>query len=175
MWRYLLPLTLFAGLAVLLASGIGKDTRLVPSPLINRPAPVFNLPDLLDPAARVGNAELRGRPYLLNVWASWCFACREEHPVLMRLAASGKVAIIGYNWKDEPEAALAVLRQSGNPYQRIAADQEGRVAIDFGVYGAPETFVVDANGTIIHKHIGPLDWAAVESEILPRVGVKEAP
>ncbi|MGD9583042.1 MAG: DsbE family thiol:disulfide interchange protein [Lysobacterales bacterium] len=175
MWRYLLPFALFIALAVLLASGIGKDTRLVPSPLIDRPAPIFSLPDLLDSNAQVGNAELRGRPYLLNVWASWCFACREEHPVLMRLAATGKVAIIGYNWKDEPEAALAVLRQSGNPYTRIAADQEGRVAIDFGVYGAPETFVVDAQGTIIHKHIGPLDWAAVEREILPRLAVKEAP
>lgn len=175
MRRTLLPLALFIGLAVLLASGIGKDTRLVPSPLIAKPAPEFSLPDLLDPLARVENAELRGRPYLLNVWASWCFACREEHPVLMRLAATGKVAIIGYNWKDEPDEALAVLRQSGNPYQRIAADQEGRVAIDFGVYGAPETFVVDAKGTIVHKHIGPLDWAAVEREILPRLGLEGAP
>lgn len=175
MWRYLLPFALFVGLAALLASGIGKDTRLVPSPLIDRPAPLFELPDLLDPSAQVGNAELRGHPYLLNVWASWCFACREEHPVLMRLAATSKVPIIGYNWKDEPAAALAVLRQSGDPYSRIAADQEGRIAIEFGVYGAPETFVVDANGIIIHKHIGPLDWAAVEREILPRIGTTEAP
>ena len=167
--RYALPLLMFCVLAVLLYSGLGKDTRTVPSPLINKAAPAFSLPDLLDPSRNVSSGDLLGRMYLLNVWGSWCVACVQEHPVLMRLAATGQLPIIGLNWKDEPEAALQLLRQRGDPYSAIATDAEGGTAIDFGVYGAPESFLVDAKGIIVYKHIGPLDWNAVEKELLARL------
>jgi len=167
--NFAMPLLLFAGLAVLLYSGLGKDTRTVPSPLVGKMAPAFDLPDLLDPTQRVSGQSLRGRVYLLNVWGSWCVACVQEHPILMRLAASGRLPIIGLNWKDEPEAAVALLRRNGDPYSAIAADREGRTAIDFGVYGAPESFLVDAQGRILYKHIGPLDWASVERQLFTRI------
>jgi cytochrome c biogenesis protein CcmG, thiol:disulfide interchange protein DsbE len=170
--RYALPLLLFVGLAVLLKSGLGKDTRTVPSPLVGKPAPAFDLPELRDSAQRVTSAGLRGQTYLLNVWGSWCVACAQEHPILMRLAGSGRLPIIGLNWKDERDAALDVLRRGGDPYSAIAADDVGRTAIDFGVYGAPESFLIDGNGMILYKHIGPLDWAAVEKELFSRLPAK---
>ena len=167
--KYALPLLLFIGLSALLYSGLGKDTRTVPSPLVGKMAPDFDLPELLDPTQRVSNTALRGRTYLLNVWGSWCVACVQEHPVLMRLAASGRLPVIGLNWKDEPEAAVAMLRRGGDPYTAIATDAEGRTAIDFGVYGAPESFLIDGEGRILYKHIGPLDWASVERELFGRL------
>ncbi|PJA42562.1 MAG: DsbE family thiol:disulfide interchange protein [Lysobacterales bacterium CG_4_9_14_3_um_filter_62_6] len=167
MWRYGLPLLMFLALAVLLYSGLGKDTHLVPSPLINKPAPLFSLPDLLDPTRKVENAALKGKPYLLNVWASWCAACRQEHPVLMRFAAEKRLTLVGFNWKDAPADALAVIRTTGNPYDLIASDEVGRVGIDFGVYGAPESFLIDADGKILYKHVGPLDQDSIRSKILP--------
>jgi cytochrome c biogenesis protein CcmG, thiol:disulfide interchange protein DsbE len=173
--RYALPLLLFAGLAVLLYSGLGKDTRYVPSPLVGKAAPGFDLPELRDPAQRVNSSALKGKPYLLNVWGSWCVACAQEHPVLMRLAATGRLPIVGLNWKDERDAALAVLRRGGDPYAAIATDYEGSVAIDFGVYGAPESFLVDGNGTILYKHIGPLDWSSVEKELFSRLSTGAKP
>jgi len=173
--RYALPLLLFIGLAVLLHSGLGKDTHYVPSPLINKPAPAFDLPELRDPTQRVTSAALKGRPYLLNVWGSWCVACAQEHPVLMRLAASQRLPIVGLNWKDEPDAALSVLRRGGDPYTAIATDYEGGTAIDFGVYGAPESFLIDGNGTILYKHIGPLDWNSVEKQLFARLTAEAKP
>lgn len=169
MWRYVLPLMMFLALAVLLYSGLGKDTHLVPSPLINKPAPLFSLPDLLDPTHKIENAALKGKPYLLNVWASWCAACRQEHPELMRFAAEKRLILVGFNWKDTPADALAVIQKTGNPYDLIATDEVGRVGIDFGVYGAPESFLVDAEGKILYKHIGPLDRDSIRTEILSRL------
>jgi cytochrome c biogenesis protein CcmG, thiol:disulfide interchange protein DsbE len=170
--RYALPLLLFVGLAVLLQSGLGKDTHFVPSPLIGKPAPAFDLPELRDATQRVSGASLKGRTYLLNVWGSWCVTCAEEHPVLMRLAQTGRLPIVGLNWKDEPDAALATLRRAGDPYYAIATDSEGRTAIDFGVYMAPESFLIDGNGMILYKQTGPLDWASVEKELFSRLPMK---
>jgi cytochrome c biogenesis protein CcmG, thiol:disulfide interchange protein DsbE len=172
--RYALPLLLFAVLAVLLRSGLGKDTHIVPSPLIGKAAPDFDLPELRDPTLRVTSTALKGRMYLLNVWASWCVACRQEHPVLLRLAATRRLPIVGLDWRDEPEAALAVLRRDGDPYAAIAADTSGRTAIDFGVTGAPESFLIDANGTILYKHTGVLDWQSVQKEIFSRLPAEVA-
>ncbi len=172
-WHYAIPLLLFIVLAGLLYSGLGKDTRFVPSPLVGKPAPRFDLPDLLDSSQRVSAESLRGRTYLLNVWGSWCVACAQEHPVLMRLAASGRLPIIGLNWKDDPEAAVAMLRRGGDPYAAIAVDASGRTAIDFGVIAAPESFLIDGNGQIIYKHTGPIDWASVESQLFARLDGKQ--
>lgn len=163
------PLLLFAALGVLLYSGIGKDPTIVPSPLIDKPAPAFALPDLKQPEASVSTASLEGEAYLLNVWASWCFACRIEHPVVTDLATNGPVPVYGLNWKDERSDALRWLAQFGDPYVASAHDLSGRVGIDFGVYGAPETFLVDAEGRIRLKHIGPLTPDVVEQEILPAI------
>ena len=165
--RFLLPLVVFALLGGLLWSGLGKDTRLVPSPLIGKPAPDFDLPELRDARQRVSRAALLGQPYLLNVWGSWCFACTEEHPVLVQLAARKLLPIVGLNWKDDPDDAARWLARFGDPYAHIAADREGRTAIDFGVYGAPESFLVDAKGTIRWKHVGPITPEVIEEELVP--------
>jgi len=172
--RYLLPLVLFLGLSALLASGLGKDPRVVPSPLVGKPAPAFDLPTLRDPARRAGSATLAGQPYLLNVWATWCVMCREEHDTLMSLSRSKLIPIVGLDWKDDHPSALAWLQQLGDPYTEIVSDDDGRVAIDFGVYGAPETFLVDAQGVIRHKFIGPLTPGIVERELKPRVAALRA-
>lgn len=173
--RYLIPLLLFLGLGVLLYAGLGKDTRLVPSPLIDKPAAAFDLPELRDPAQRVVSKQFAGRPYLLNVWGSWCVACQDEHPVLLDYAKSKQIPLVGLNWKDDDATALRWLATLGDPYDAVAVDAEGRVAIDFGVYGAPETFLIDAAGVIRFKQIGPLTAEVIASEIEPRLaamGVK---
>jgi cytochrome c biogenesis protein CcmG/thiol:disulfide interchange protein DsbE len=167
--RYLLPLALFAGLAALLASGLGKDPHVVPSPLIGKPAPAFDLPAFADASRRVTSAALAGQPYLLNVWGSWCVACREEHETLMQLSQSGLIPIIGFDWKDSHEDAQRWLAQLGNPYREVAVDAEGRTAIDLGVYGAPESFLIDAQGVIRHKVIGPITPEIIERELKPRI------
>ena len=171
------PLILFGCVAALLAAGVWlsrrPDREALPSPLVGKPTPAFTLPVLHEPSRRVTAAELRGAPYLLNVWGSWCPACRDEHPVLTRLAESKRIRVIGYNWKDRPEDALRWLEQFGNPYWLVLADEEGRHAIDFGIYGAPETFLVDASGRIQWKHVGPLTEAVVRDELLPRIGTLE--
>lgn len=167
--RFLLPLVVFALLGGLLWSGLGKDTRLVPSPLIDKPAPDFDLPELRDASTRVSRAALLGQPYLLNVWGSWCFACTEEHPVLVELGGRKLLPIVGLNWKDDPADAARWLARFGDPYAHIAQDREGRTAIDFGVYGAPESFLVDAQGIIRWKHVGPLTPAVVEEILLPKL------
>jgi cytochrome c biogenesis protein CcmG/thiol:disulfide interchange protein DsbE len=169
MWRFLLPLGMAAALGVLLFAGLGIDPKLIPSPLIDKPAPVFDLPELNQPEARVSNGTLAGAPYVLNVWASWCPSCRDEHPVIEDLARSGKVRVVGLNWKDEPVDAKRWLAQFGNPYTDIAVDQSGRTGIDFGVYGAPETFLVDAKGVVRFKHVGTITHEVIAREIEPRL------
>jgi len=174
MWRLLLPLMLFFGLAVLLFQGLGKDPKVVPSVLIDRPAPAFNLPVLNADGEMLSRESLLGKPYLLNVWASWCVACRVEHPVVTDVARSGLIAVYGLNYKDDPSDANRWLEQFGNPYAAIAQDLSGDVAIDFGVYGSPETFLIDAKGIIRHKVIGPMTADIVEAEIKPILAAMSA-
>jgi cytochrome c biogenesis protein CcmG, thiol:disulfide interchange protein DsbE len=168
-----LPLIAFLLLVGLFGFGIWwntqHDQREVPSPLINKAAPAFNLPTLDDPSRQISKAQMLGKPYLLNVFASWCFACGEEHPVLMTDAQHLDVALVGYNYKDASDDAKAWLGKHGNPYNLILVDADGRTAIDFGVYGAPETFLVDAKGVVRYKHIGPLTPEVIESELKPAI------
>ena len=153
-WRRFMPLIAFAVLVVLLAIGLTLNPRLVPSPLIGKPAPEFELPLLLKDGS-FSNKDLIGHVTLVNVWASWCFACRQEHETVKHLSRNG-VRIIGLNYKDESDDAKQWLAKLGNPYQSIAVDYDGRIGIDWGVYGAPETFLIDKKGIIRHKVIGPL-------------------
>ncbi len=167
--RFLIPLVVFVGLVVVFGIGLGLDPREVPSPLIDKPAPEFALPALGDPAKQVTKKDLQGGATLFNVWASWCVSCREEHPFLVKLAREKVVPIYGLNYKDTREAAHQWLSRLGNPYVESAFDEKGRVGIDWGVYGVPETFLVDANGVIRYKQIGPItpqDW---EQKILPKI------
>ncbi|NIP72700.1 MAG: DsbE family thiol:disulfide interchange protein [Gammaproteobacteria bacterium] len=165
--RYLIPLVLFVALVGLFAVGLQMDPKKVPSPLIGKPAPAFELPRLQDPDARLGTAQLKGKVSLLNVWASWCVACRTEHPFLMELSRRGEVPIYGLNYKDERADGLAWLARFGDPYEASAMDADGRVGMDWGVYGVPETFVLDHQGVIRYKHIGPLEPRAWQEEIAP--------
>lgn len=170
MLRYALPIALFVVVIGFLAVGLERDPRLVPSPLIGKPVPAFSLPTLQDAdGTAVDATSLRGRVYLLNVWASWCVACREEHPVLNALAARGAVAIIGLNYKDERDDAQRWLAARGNPYTMTLFDHQGHLGLDLGVYGVPETFLVDADGVIRYKHVGPLSDNVLEEEVLPLV------
>jgi cytochrome c biogenesis protein CcmG/thiol:disulfide interchange protein DsbE len=178
MIKRLIPLAVFLALVGLLGFGIWwnqhHDPRAVPSPLIDKPAPQFALPLLDSPAKSVGSADLAGKPYLLNVFASWCFACRDEHPVLMRERTRLGVPLVGFNYKDEPDDAKRWLAQYGNPYDLVIADYPGDVAIDFGVTGAPETFLVDGEGIIRYKYISPLTPEVITREILPRIAAMTA-
>ena len=167
--RYLAPLVIFLALAGLLYRGLSIDPRLVPSPLIGKAAPAFSLATLKDPSNTLSEADFKGQVSLLNVWATWCGACRAEHPVLVQLANSGAVPIYGLNYKDQRPEALRWLQQFGDPYRANAFDADGRVGIDWGVYGAPETFVIDKQGVIRHKHVGPLTQDVLLQEILPLV------
>lgn len=162
-----IPLGLFAALAVLLGVGLGIDPKRVPSPLIGKPVPTFDLERLYVDNGRVSDADLRGQVTLVNVWGTWCSGCREEHEPLLRLARRGLAPIIGLNWKDDRALAIQWLRELGNPYAMSGFDKDGRVAIEWGVYGAPETFVVDRKGIVRHKHIGPLNDQIVQRDILP--------
>lgn len=168
-----LPLIGFALIAGLLGFGIywnkSHDQREVPSPLVGKAAPTFALPLFDDPAKTYGSADLAGQPYLLNVFGSWCPACVEEHPVLVRYAKDLGVRMVGYNWKDDPTDARAWLARFGNPYDVIVVDNDSRVAIDFGVYGAPETFLVDGAGVIRLKRIGPVTPDYVEKTLKPAI------
>lgn len=167
MKRYFLPLAVFAVLTAFLGYGLTLDPREVPSPLIDRPAPAFRLPQLDQPTRVVVPADLQGRVWLLNVWASWCVACRQEHPVLVSLAKSGAVPIYGLNYKDQRADALTWLDRFGNPYQWSMLDADGRVGIDYGVYGVPETFLIDKQGIIRYKQIGPLTDEILARKIIP--------
>src|SRR5688572_30006304 len=154
--RYLIPLVLFLGLVVFLAIGLTRDPHEVPSPLINKPAPTFTLNQLADPSKTFSAEEMRGKVWLRSVWATWCFVCREEHPMLLEIERSGEVPIYRLDTKDKREDALAWLQELGGPYVLSVSDLDGRVGIDYGVYGAPETFLIDRNGIIRLKHIGPV-------------------
>lgn len=167
--RFLLPLAVFALLIGFLAVGLSLNPREVPSPLIGKAAPAFRLPQLHEPEKTFSPADLIGRVWLLNVWASWCSGCKEEHPVLMRLAQTGEVPLYGMDYKDRREEALTWLRRHGNPYYLTAVDDTGRVGIDYGVYGVPETYVIDKQGMIRYKQIGPLDDETMTRTILPLI------
>lgn len=167
MLRYLIPVGLLAALVAFFFVGLGRDKETLPSPLLGKPAPEFSLPRLDDPAQVVSNKDFAGQPYVLNVWATWCVGCRQEHDALLTIASRGEIPIVGLNWKDERDLAQQWLRELGNPYVVTAFDQEGRVAIDWGVYGAPETFLVDARGNVVHKHVAPLTVDIWEREFVP--------
>jgi len=172
--RYLAPLILFLLLAGLLYRGLSLDPKIVPSPLIGKAMPVFTLPLLADPDATISDTDLKGKVSALNIWATWCVSCRAEHEVLLELARTGKVDIYGLNYKDKRADALRWLRQLGDPYIANAFDADGRTGIDWGVYGAPETFIMDKRGIIRHKHIGPLTRTVIHNELLPLIARLEA-
>jgi cytochrome c biogenesis protein CcmG/thiol:disulfide interchange protein DsbE len=167
--RWSLPLAVFAVLLAFLFVGLFRDPREVPSPLIGKPAPAFSLAKLHQPGERLTTADMRGQVWLLNVWASWCVSCRVEHPLLVQLAKANVVPVIGLAYKDKPEDGLAWLETNGDPYRMSIVDRDGRVGIDFGVYGVPETFVIDKSGIIRYKQIGPLTADALDRTILPLV------
>ncbi|MHB8534690.1 MAG: DsbE family thiol:disulfide interchange protein [Sulfuricaulis sp.] len=169
MKKYLIPLAMFVALGLLLAYGLKLDPRRIPSPLIGKPVPEFDLPSVADPARKVSRDSLLGRVYLLNVWASWCVACREEHPFLVELKSRQAVPIIGLDYKDTRQDALQWLSGMGDPYEISISDTDGRVGINLGVYGVPETFVVDKKGIIRYKQIGPLTPDAWRKEIAPLI------
>ena len=173
--RYLIPLAVFLVLVGFLAVGLKLDPREVPSPLIGKPVPAFSLPVLAEPGRALSPQDLRGQVWILNVWASWCVACRQEHPVLVDFAKSSKVPLYGLNYKDKRDDALRWLKQFGDPYKQSLSDTEGLVGIDLGVYGVPETFIVDKEGVIRHKHIGPVTPEALQKTILPLLGKLGAP
>lgn len=170
MKRHLWPLAIFLVLVGLLGLGLGLKPREVPSPLVNRPMPHFSLPTLEHPERSLGPQDLRGQVYLINVWASWCTACQAEHPLLVDLARAGVVPIYGLNYKDGREDALRWLGQHGNPYKQSISDTAGLVGLDLGVYGVPETYVVDRDGVIRHKHTGALTMDVVRETLLPLLG-----
>ncbi len=172
--KYLLiPLILFIGLVAFLLVGLNRDPREVPSPLINKPAPAFQLPQLNDPDRTTSTQDLRGKVYLLNFWGSWCIACRDEHPLLVEYAKQNIVPIYGVDYKyandsaDERVAARQFLDELGNPYTQIIYDAEGRTSIDYGVYGAPESFLIDKTGVIRFKQIGPITEDVWSKKIVP--------
>ena len=157
----LLPLSIFLLIVVLFGIGLTMDPKLVPSPLIGKPVPEFSLNPVQGRKSGLSNADLKGAVSMVNVFASWCVACRQEHPLLMALSRKNVVPIHGLNYKDQPQEAADWLDSLGDPYTRTGADLDGRVGIDWGVYGVPETFVIDKNGRIAYKHIGPVsqkDW-----------------
>jgi len=165
--KFLIPLVLFLALAALLGVGLGLNPKEVPSPLVGKPTPKLSLPALDDPNRIVTTEEFLGQPWLLNVWATWCVSCRAEHHLLVELSKHGNLPIVGLDYKDDAEAAKQWLRKLGNPYVVTAFDEKGRIAIDWGVYGTPETYVIDKKGIIRYKQIGPLDVKTLEEKILP--------
>jgi cytochrome c biogenesis protein CcmG, thiol:disulfide interchange protein DsbE len=167
--KFLIPLALFIALAVMFYIGLGKDPRKLPSPLIDKPAPAFAAPQLADASKQVAHTDFKGDVWLFNVWASWCASCRVEHPLLNELAKQNIVKIVGLNYKDKRDDAQAWLTRFGNPYAVSVHDLDGRIGINYGVYGAPETFLIDKTGVVRWKHIGPLSPDAIEKELIPLV------
>jgi len=168
-FKFLIPLSVFMLLLVLLGIGLTLDPREVPSPFIGKPAPAFSLPTVHAPEQVLTTGQFTGQVSLLNVWASWCVSCRQEHPLLLELARQGIVPIYGLNYKDDRDNALSWLARLGNPYQVSAFDADGRVGIDWGVYGVPETFVIDKKGVIRHKQTGPLTAEILKGKLLPLI------
>lgn len=174
MIKYIIPLILFMILAVFLAVGLKLKPSEIPSPFINKPAPAFFAPRLDAPEEKLANVDLKGKVWLFNVWASWCASCRAEHPVLNQLAQQRAAVIVGLNYKDDPNDAKNWLVQLGNPYTVSITDREGRIGIDWGVYGVPETFVVDKKGIIRHKHTGPVTEEDIQKTLLPLIAELQA-
>jgi cytochrome c biogenesis protein CcmG/thiol:disulfide interchange protein DsbE len=169
MTRYLLPLIVVALAIPIFVVGLSRDPTEVPSPLIDKQAPQFELPSLKHPERTVGSASYRGKVALVNVWATWCVGCRQEHEYLMRLSGETDIPIYGLNWRDNRDKALVWLAQLGDPYVNSAYDEDGRVGIDWGVYGAPETFLISQDGTVLYKHISPMTERVWREEFLPRI------
>jgi cytochrome c biogenesis protein CcmG, thiol:disulfide interchange protein DsbE len=171
MWKFLLPFAAFVALVVLFAFGLNpnRDIHALPSPLIGKAAPEFALTDVLDAARVVSNTTLKGKVYVLNVWATWCIPCREEHQALLAIAQRHEVPIIGVDYRDDRARAKLWLEQLGNPYDAVAFDGDGRTSIDWGVYGAPETFLVDTHGRVIYKFISPMTQEVWDHDFLPRI------
>ena len=167
--KFLIPLGLFLVLVLFLGAGLHLDPKEVPSPLIGKPAPEFSLESLDSPSLTIAQADLLGKVWMLNVWASWCAACREEHPALVEFGRKNAVPMYGLNYKDERAAGLRWLANFGNPYTHSLYDRDGRVGIDWGVYGVPETFIIDKNGTVRFKHIGALTPEVIRTRIEPLV------
>ena len=165
----LVPLAVFLGLVVVLAWGMSRDPTMIPSALIGKPVPQFSLPPVKGRILGLSSSDLHGEVSLVNVFASWCVACREEHPVLMKMKADNIVPIHGLNYKDQPDNAARWLNTMGDPYTRTGSDIDGRVAIDWGVYGVPETFVITKDGRIAQKHIGPVTPQVLEQELIPLI------
>jgi cytochrome c biogenesis protein CcmG/thiol:disulfide interchange protein DsbE len=172
--RFAIPLLLFALLAAFLAVGLSRDPREVPSPFIGKPAPAFKLEQLHDEKLAFTPADMKGKVWLLNVWASWCVSCRVEHPLLVELSRRKVVPIVGLNYKDKRDEGMKWLGKFGDPYALSAFDVDGQVGIDFGVYGVPETFVIDKEGVIRYKQIGPITPEALDKTILPLIRKLEA-
>ena len=167
--KFIVPLVVFLGLAAFLAVGLTRDPREIPSPFIGKAAPGFKLEQLADEKLAFTPDEMKGKVWLLNVWASWCVACRVEHPLLVQMARQKTVPIVGLNYKDKRDEGLQWLRKHGDPYSLSAYDVDGKVGIDYGVYGVPETFVIDKQGVIRYKQIGPITPEALEKKIMPLV------
>ncbi len=167
MKRVLIPLAIFIVLVGFLAVGLQRDPREVPSPLVGKAAPAFALPVLTTPDKRFSPADMKGKVWLLNVWASWCVSCRDEHPVLVDLSKRKLIPVLGLNYKDKPDEAQRWLQQFGDPYQLSVVDADGRIGIDYGVYGVPETYLIDGAGVIRFKQIGPVTREILEGKILP--------
>ncbi|MCH9694798.1 MAG: DsbE family thiol:disulfide interchange protein [Gammaproteobacteria bacterium] len=169
MLRYFMPLVVIIVLLVFFYKGLGNDPGVLPSQYIGKPAPVFELPSLKDASRTVSNADLKGQVSLVNIWATWCTGCRAEHGFLMQLAEQGDIPIYAINWRDRRDSALSFLSQLGDPYVASGFDEDGRVGIDWGVYGAPETFLIDPDGQVVYRFTGPLSDAAWQREFVPRI------
>ena len=174
MLKFIVPFAVFAVLGAFLFVGLYRDPSYVPSPLIGKPAPEFALPSLHDSSYQVASRELLGQPWVLNVWGTWCGGCREEHDELLVIAKQNAAPIVGLNWKDDAAAAQKWLRDLGNPYAVVAVDRVGRTAIDWGVYGAPETFLIGPDGVVLYKHIAPMTMQVWNQEFLPRIEAAKA-
>jgi cytochrome c biogenesis protein CcmG/thiol:disulfide interchange protein DsbE len=167
--RFFIPFGIFVALVVMLGVGLSLNPREVPSPFIGKPAPDFRLPHLQDPAKSFSPAEVKGRVWVLNVWASWCAPCRDEHPLMTALARSGLAPVVGLNYKDKREDAMRWLGQYGDPFLVSVSDIDGRVGIDYGVYGVPETYVIDKQGVIRYKRVGPVTPDILKEKIAPLI------
>ena len=164
---YFIPLAVFLAIVIFLWRGLSMDPHIIPSMLINKPAPSFTMPSLADPNLILTKKDLIGKTSLLNVWSTWCSSCREEHDVLLAIAATKKVVIYGLDYKDDRAKAKQLLKQLGNPYHAVIFDAKGKMALDWGVYGTPETFLIDANGIVRYKHVGPLTMKIWQYEFEP--------
>jgi len=174
MSRYLIPLVAFAVLIPVFVVGLHKNPNELPSPFLGKPAPEFELPTLEDPSRTVSSADYAGKAILMNVWATWCVGCRQEHAFLLELARSGTIPIYSINWRDNPVDAVRWLEELGDPYVASGDDRNGRVGINWGVYGAPETFLIDADGIVVYKLLGPMNRAIWERDFVPLLTSTEA-